>query len=461
MRITALLLALCVGLMPVSLLAAVPVEVDVEDFGANGRDDKADDVGIAAAISAMQTIGGGTVRFAYGTFYTANTITIPANISLEGSGRYTTIIYSQHSSDVIQIQGKRVSIKNLSVRTPTTGSASLDGIEVQAGMHSAILDNVGVFGGTTSSWGIHIDAANDFQIQNCFLGDYGGAGSSNNLTGNGILLDNSDPATNAFNAGDAQIISTKVKPTVANTVGIKIAGPDNSALKINNIDIIGSWVSSSTNSGTVGIYIYNSARIGLFGVDLEGLGTGVKEEGVQNGGVAADSNMYVGVRVLSTTTAYSRSQTAGDVLNTFFGPGNDNFPGAAVLTGSLTLTNFTDGDMIGPKDLWLGLGTTRINDIGGDIQIDDGANTGAIQLIVSGNSPQIQPQETNKIMYLGKASMTVPVTIASQRLRLTKTVAACETPADGDLIYADGTTCNPGSGEGVYARVAGSWAKLN
>lgn len=31
---------------------------------------------------------------------------------------------------------------------------------------------------------------------------------------------------------------------------------------------------------------------------------------------------------------------------------------------------------------------------------------------------------------------------------------------NGDVVFADGTNWNPGSGAGVYARVSGSWVKL-
>ena len=33
-------------------------------------------------------------------------------------------------------------------------------------------------------------------------------------------------------------------------------------------------------------------------------------------------------------------------------------------------------------------------------------------------------------------------------------------PADGDIVYADGTNWNPGSGEGFYGRENGAWVKL-
>lgn len=33
-------------------------------------------------------------------------------------------------------------------------------------------------------------------------------------------------------------------------------------------------------------------------------------------------------------------------------------------------------------------------------------------------------------------------------------------PRNGMIVYADGTTWNPGAGEGVYARENGVWVKL-
>lgn len=34
-------------------------------------------------------------------------------------------------------------------------------------------------------------------------------------------------------------------------------------------------------------------------------------------------------------------------------------------------------------------------------------------------------------------------------------------PRDGMIVYADGTDWDPGSGEGIYGRVNGSWAALS
>jgi hypothetical protein len=45
-------------------------------------------------------------------------------------------------------------------------------------------------------------------------------------------------------------------------------------------------------------------------------------------------------------------------------------------------------------------------------------------------------------------------------LRLQELNVAPERPRDGMVVYADGTNWNPGSGEGVYARINGTWTKL-
>lgn len=47
-----------------------------------------------------------------------------------------------------------------------------------------------------------------------------------------------------------------------------------------------------------------------------------------------------------------------------------------------------------------------------------------------------------------------------QYVRLTELHVAPEKPRDGDIVYADGTDWDPGSGEGFYGREGGSWTKL-
>lgn len=45
-------------------------------------------------------------------------------------------------------------------------------------------------------------------------------------------------------------------------------------------------------------------------------------------------------------------------------------------------------------------------------------------------------------------------------LNLEETFVAPEKPQNGDVVYADGTSWNPGNGQGVYAYIDGTWIKL-
>jgi hypothetical protein len=45
-------------------------------------------------------------------------------------------------------------------------------------------------------------------------------------------------------------------------------------------------------------------------------------------------------------------------------------------------------------------------------------------------------------------------------LHLAELGAEPERPADGMIVYADGSTWNPGSGAGFYGRESGAWVKL-
>ena len=61
-------------------------------------------------------------------------------------------------------------------------------------------------------------------------------------------------------------------------------------------------------------------------------------------------------------------------------------------------------------------------------------------------------RELNRI----SASLAVDVS-----LTIEKVFVAPARPQDGDIVYADGTSWNPGSGAGVYAYLNGVWEKLN
>lgn len=46
------------------------------------------------------------------------------------------------------------------------------------------------------------------------------------------------------------------------------------------------------------------------------------------------------------------------------------------------------------------------------------------------------------------------------RIHLAELNAAPSRITDGDIVRADGTNWNPGSGAGIYARISGAWIKL-
>lgn len=51
-------------------------------------------------------------------------------------------------------------------------------------------------------------------------------------------------------------------------------------------------------------------------------------------------------------------------------------------------------------------------------------------------------------------------TAINANLRLRVLHAEPSRYAEGDIVYADGSDWNPGSGEGVYVRTSSAWAKL-
>lgn len=50
--------------------------------------------------------------------------------------------------------------------------------------------------------------------------------------------------------------------------------------------------------------------------------------------------------------------------------------------------------------------------------------------------------------------------VDAEELRLVIRYAAPAGPVDGMVVFADGTTWNPGSGRGAYERRSGTWVKL-
>lgn len=100
---------------------------------------------------------------------------------------------------------------------------------------------------------------------------------------------------------------------------------------------------------------------------------------------------------------------------------------------------------------------------GGNIVLFSSANTG-------GNASKIflRSGTTNCIEILptsgGIVNIPVPTTATSIDISAYAKLAILTTepssPSNGMIVYADGTSWDPGSGEGIYGRVAGSWIKM-
>lgn len=80
-----------------------------------------------------------------------------------------------------------------------------------------------------------------------------------------------------------------------------------------------------------------------------------------------------------------------------------------------------------------------------------------------GNGPAVDNAEVSKMLqYIDQELKAISQAFAEAKvLELRVSFAPPTKPRDGEIRYADGTSWNPGSGEGIYGRVAGSWVKLH
>jgi len=85
---------------------------------------------------------------------------------------------------------------------------------------------------------------------------------------------------------------------------------------------------------------------------------------------------------------------------------------------------------------------------------------------VQSYAPRMAPETENKDVrelarYVERELETIAKALAEFTfLRVMVLHVAPEKPRDGMLAYADGTNWNPGSGEGHYGYINGSWTKL-
>lgn len=79
-----------------------------------------------------------------------------------------------------------------------------------------------------------------------------------------------------------------------------------------------------------------------------------------------------------------------------------------------------------------------------------------------GQGPSVADPELREVTaWIERELGYIAQTLLQMRfLRVEKLYVEPSRPRDGMIVYADGTSWNPGSGEGFYGREAGAWVKF-
>lgn len=435
---------------------------DITAYGARRSDDQDDSNAIATIVAEAGTLGlrGGTIYVPEGTFYLNSPVTIPENFTLKGAGKSLSKLIINHTGNGIVLEP---SGGVADIETTTLHSAVEDlwidlpddseGYGIYVNGNRTAFSRLQFSGGSVNSWFFAHDRCNILEMADIHMGGVG----DYDMKGNGFRFFNSDPETYIYNGSDAEISHAYVQLNANNTVGISCEGPsydtwangtsysvgdirgdssDNSlhvcdvahtshasddfatdrsnnpsywsstaANKIANIAFYSSQVTSGSGSlsGDIAIDLNNASYISFYKCDVENVSTTVRERGLQSFGSISEYNHFEHFRALNFDAAYT---TSGSLARNSY-ICCDNFPGSTFLTG------WSDTDTILPKGLWFtnasGGITTRVWDDAGQMQFDDGGNTGAVKMVVAGNSPQIAPVETNKTFFVGRSDSTSPV----------------------------------------------------
>ncbi len=72
------------------------------------------------------------------------------------------------------------------------------------------------------------------------------------------------------------------------------------------------------------------------------------------------------------------------------------------------------------------------------------------------NTPPDDPKALKVFLQNELRQIATAIAVA-RKGRLDKTTVAPPRPRDGDLVYADGTSWNPGSGQGAYIYYGAAW----
>lgn len=110
------------------------------DYGAKGDGVTDDATALQNALNAAALAGGGIVFLPRGTYIVGTTITVPANVRLEGAGWMTTILKAKNSSNIVVLEGanyattgtKNGAIEHLAIDGNKANNSSTVGLKFQS-----------------------------------------------------------------------------------------------------------------------------------------------------------------------------------------------------------------------------------------------------------------------------------------------------------------------------------------
>lgn len=393
--------------------------VSVKDFGAVGDGVTNDTAAIQAAMTATNSLGGGTLYFPVGTYLVASTITATTGVKFAGAGPNVSVIKTTSATaDVIKFDAESCGVDGLgfaSSITRTGGSfiyVTLNGSNCRINNFRMTGYYIGIYGTNSSTYWIseglmYGPVANARGIQ--LTGTVAGGGNdiyinkvtmsagANVASAAGINLIN----TGAVNITDCDIIrhgkcllinpgssqfvayvyaNNSYFDTATNGVSIEPTGTGFAQ----GIRMVGCWTSAHTDSGikiAAGSTLYGLELIGhqCLSNGVDGL-TALAGTDVQINGGAFCGNTGSGISFAAGVSFWSavgvRSGNglgkAGNQVGIYVAPGASNVYRVVGcdLTGNTT-TNFSDG------------GTGTVKNIRGNI----GVTSGATGTIVVGASP--------------------------------------------------------------------------
>lgn len=146
------------------------------DYGAVGDNAANDTSAIAAALSAANSAGGGTVYLPAGQYLITSGLTIPANVKLIGDGIGLTIIKASGaftSGEVVTLSASRCELHHVSVRAQTT--SEMTAIVALGSAQNCIISNCE---GYNASWCLYLigTSVENILVEKCYFHDHLGSG---------------------------------------------------------------------------------------------------------------------------------------------------------------------------------------------------------------------------------------------------------------------------------------------